>query len=77
MQQYIDSAYGSENSLRRHGSALSLGSVSVTSMKKNRCLKDKLAEVETYRDILHRQIDSLQKYLDGTAAGITIGDKGN
>jgi len=46
-------------------------------MKKNRSLKDKLAEVETYRDILHRQIDSLQEYLDGTAAGITIGDKGN
>ncbi|KAI1301192.1 Pleckstrin homology domain-containing family A member 8 [Halotydeus destructor] len=68
-KQFIDSAYGSENSLRRHGSALSLGSL--TSIKKNRVLSDKLSEAETYRDILCRQIDSLQKYLDATSAEAT------
>lgn len=70
-QHVIDSAYGSENSLRRHGSAISLGSLSVTSLKKSRSLKDKLLEVETHRDILYRQIDALQKYLDAATAATT------
>lgn len=64
----VDSAYGSENSLRRHGSALSLGSTSVSSLKKGRGLREKLLEMETFRDILCRQVDTLQAYFDACAA---------
>lgn len=65
----IDSAYGSENSLRRHGSAVSVGSTSlsnasVSSFKKARGLRVKLAEMETFKDILCRQVDTLQSYFD-------------
>ncbi|XP_055924725.1 ceramide transfer protein-like isoform X2 [Argiope bruennichi] len=64
-----DSAYGSENSLRRHGSAVSVGSTSlsnasITSFKKARGLRVKLAEMETFKDILCRQVDTLQSYFD-------------
>lgn len=55
-QHFIDSAYGSENSLRRHGSTLSLSSASISSFKKGWGLLEKVAEVETYRDILCRQV---------------------
>jgi hypothetical protein len=72
-KHYIDSAYGSENSLRRHESALSLSSLSVSSNKKgSRGLIEKVAEVETYRDILCRQIDSLQSFLDSLASNSTL-----
>lgn len=71
-KHYIDSAYGSENSLRRHESALSLSSLSVTSNKKGSRLFEKVAEVETYRDILCRQIDSLQSFLDSLASNTTL-----
>lgn len=64
----VDSAYGSENSLRRHGSALSLGSTSVSSLKKGRGLREKLSEMETFRDILCRQVDTLQGYFDTCAS---------
>ena len=66
-QHYLDSGYGSEASLRRHGSALSLGSVSISSMSKagmSKCngngwgLLEKINEVETYRDILCRQVSN-------------------
>ncbi|RWS13073.1 collagen type IV alpha-3-binding protein-like protein [Dinothrombium tinctorium] len=63
-QFYIDSAYGSDINLRRHGSALSLGSISVTSIKKGRGLRESITEIETFRDILCRQIDTLQFYFD-------------
>lgn len=68
----MDSAYGSENSLRRHGSALSLGSTSlsgtsVSSLKKSRGLREKLAEMETFRDILCQQVETLQNYFDTCA----------
>ncbi|XP_076322975.1 ceramide transfer protein [Tachypleus tridentatus] len=71
-----DSAYGSENSLRRHGSAISLGSAnlstaSVSSFKKARGLRVKLAEMETFRDILCRQVDTLQSYFDACADTVT------
>ncbi|XP_074593278.1 ceramide transfer protein isoform X2 [Brevipalpus obovatus] len=62
-----DSAYGSDNSLRRHGSALSLGSMSVASFKRGKGLKEKLSELETFRDILSRQIDVLQGFFDACA----------
>ncbi|NP_001268801.1 ceramide transfer protein isoform 2 [Danio rerio] len=81
-QQWIDtielhkaeSGYGSESSLRRHGSLLSLTSAasglstaSASSLKKAYSLQEKLAEMETFRDILCRQVDTLQKYFDNCA----------
>lgn len=69
-----ESGYGSENSLKRHGSAISLVSntqstTSTGSFTKRgvRGLKEKLAEIETFRDILIKQIDTLQKYFDNCA----------
>uniref|UniRef100_A0A3Q3G5R1 Ceramide transfer protein n=1 Tax=Labrus bergylta TaxID=56723 RepID=A0A3Q3G5R1_9LABR len=63
-----ESGYGSETSLRRHGSMLSLTSAasalsatSTSSFKKGHRLREKLAEMETFRDILCRQVDTLQK----------------
>lgn len=76
----LDSAYGSENSLRRHGSAISLGSTSlsgasVSSFKKARGLREKLAEMETFRDILCRQVDTLQSYFDVCAEMLSVPDE--
>nr|CAH7726226.1 unnamed protein product [Callosobruchus chinensis] len=68
----IESGYGtgSENSLKRHGSTVSLQSntfstASGSSFKRSsRNIKEKLAEIETFKDILCQQIDTLQKYFD-------------
>ncbi|XP_060927101.1 ceramide transfer protein-like isoform X2 [Limanda limanda] len=69
-----ESGYGSETSLRRHGSMLSLTSsasalsaTSASSFKKGHRLREKLSEMETFRDILCRQVDTLQKYFDSCA----------
>ncbi|XP_028319123.1 collagen type IV alpha-3-binding protein-like isoform X1 [Gouania willdenowi] len=74
----VDSGYGSESSLRRHGSMLSLTSAtsgysatSTSSFKKGHSLKEKLAEMETFRDILCRQVDTLQKYFDSCADAVS------
>lgn len=59
--------------LKRHGSTLSIQSntLSTTSgnsmMQSSRNLKEKLHEVETFRDILSEQIGTLQKYFDACA----------
>uniref|UniRef100_A0A674N2N7 Ceramide transfer protein n=1 Tax=Takifugu rubripes TaxID=31033 RepID=A0A674N2N7_TAKRU len=73
-----DSGYGSESSLRRQGSMLSLTSAtsgysatSTSSFKKGHSLREKLAEMETFRDILCRQVDTLQKYFDGCADAVS------
>ncbi|XP_037536994.1 ceramide transfer protein isoform X2 [Nematolebias whitei] len=73
-----ESGYGSETSLRRHGSMLSLtsaasalSSTSTSSFKKGHRLREKLAEMETFRDILCRQVDILQKYFDSCADGVS------
>uniref|UniRef100_A0AAQ4PH52 Ceramide transfer protein n=1 Tax=Gasterosteus aculeatus aculeatus TaxID=481459 RepID=A0AAQ4PH52_GASAC len=73
-----DSGYGSESSLRRHGSMLSLTSAtsgfsatSSSSFKKGHSLREKLAEMETFRDILCRQVDTLQKYFDGCSDAVS------
>uniref|UniRef100_A0A3Q2YVB6 Ceramide transfer protein n=1 Tax=Hippocampus comes TaxID=109280 RepID=A0A3Q2YVB6_HIPCM len=73
-----DPGYGSESSLGRHGSMLSLTSAtsgysatSTSSFKKGHSLREKLAEMETFRDILCRQVDTLQKYFDGCADGVS------
>ncbi|KAG8288708.1 Collagen type IV alpha-3-binding protein [Homalodisca vitripennis] len=87
-----ESGYGSENSLKRHGSALSLASNTIStasnsSFKKGlvcclkekmgiiglcsiptlKALKEKLAEMETYKDILCNQMKTLQGYFDSCA----------
>ncbi|XP_070173383.1 ceramide transfer protein-like isoform X2 [Littorina saxatilis] len=87
-QQWVDSiehhkqaesGYGSENNLRRHGSIMSLTSgtslstASASSFKRGRGLKEKLAEMETFRDILCRQIDTLQSYFDSCASAVHQG----
>jgi collagen type IV alpha-3-binding protein len=58
--------------LRRHGSAHSLSSNTFSNGSrfgggKGRGLSEKLAEIETFRDILCRQIDTLQTYFDNCA----------
>uniref|UniRef100_A0A672MX79 Ceramide transfer protein n=1 Tax=Sinocyclocheilus grahami TaxID=75366 RepID=A0A672MX79_SINGR len=77
-QHRAESGYGSESSLRRHGSMLSLTSAtsgysatSTSSFKKGHSLREKLSEMETFRDILCRQVDTLQKYFDGCADAVT------
>uniref|UniRef100_A0A671U9K3 Ceramide transporter 1 n=1 Tax=Sparus aurata TaxID=8175 RepID=A0A671U9K3_SPAAU len=78
IHENADSGYGSESSLRRHGSMLSLTSAtssfsatSTSSFKKGHRLREKLAEMETFRDILCRQVDTLQKYFDGCADNVS------
>lgn len=57
----------SDVSLRRHGSTVSLQSTTLStasggSLKRsNRSLKEKLHEIETFKDILFGQIDTLQR----------------
>ncbi|XP_015117412.1 collagen type IV alpha-3-binding protein [Diachasma alloeum] len=69
-----ESGYGSENSLKRHGSTVSLisNTQSTTSggsfsKRISRSLKEKLNELETFKDILSQQVDTLQKYFDNCA----------
>lgn len=59
--------------LRRHGSTISLQSqtlstASGSSLKRaNRSLREKVYEIETFKDILFGQIDTLQRYFDACA----------
>ncbi|KAL3867074.1 hypothetical protein ACJMK2_044307 [Sinanodonta woodiana] len=74
-----ESGYGSESNLHRHGSMISLTSgtslstASASSYKRGRGLREKLAEVETFRDILSRQVDTLQSYFDTCASAVAHG----
>lgn len=76
----LESGYGSDSSLRRHGSILSLTSAaslstaSTSSHKTGKALQEKLAEMETFKDILTRQVDTLQTYFD-TCAGTLAAHK--
>jgi len=69
----------SQTSLRKHGSMLSLNSVqslsiaSTGSYKRGFGLKEKLAEMETFKDILCRQVETLQTYFDACANSLTKG----
>ncbi|XP_071795324.1 ceramide transfer protein-like isoform X3 [Asterias amurensis] len=72
-------AEAESTSLQRQGSMLSLHSTaslaSSSSFKKGRGLREKLAEMETFRDILCRQVDALQGYFDTCAdAASSSGD---
>ena len=65
--------------MRRHGSAVSISSTtlsttSASSFRKGRGLKVKIAELETYRDILVQQIETLQKYFDACATVTPLND---
>uniref|UniRef100_A0A336MKJ2 Ceramide transfer protein n=2 Tax=Culicoides sonorensis TaxID=179676 RepID=A0A336MKJ2_CULSO len=65
----------SNNNLRRQkwGSSVSLQSTTLSTAsgcevdRTGRNLREKLAEIETFRDILYNQIDTLQRYFDATA----------
>lgn len=70
----LQNDHESNSHLRRHGSAISLASngnfstASGSSFRKGRGLREKISEMETYRDILVRQIDTLQGFFDACAA---------
>lgn len=59
--------------MRRHGSTVSLQSntlstTSGSSLKRaNRSLREKVYEIETFKDILFGQIETLQQYFDACA----------
>jgi collagen type IV alpha-3-binding protein len=58
--------------LKRHGSSMSIQSNTLSvhsgsSLKTSRNLREKVHEVETFRDILFDQINSLQKFFDACA----------
>jgi len=40
-------------------------------VQRGRGLREKLAEMETFKDILSHQVDSLQNYFDACASAIT------
>ncbi|XP_041464970.1 ceramide transfer protein-like [Lytechinus variegatus] len=67
-------AEAESTSLQRHGSMVSLHSgaslTSSSSFKKGRGLTEKLAEMETFRDILCRQIDTMQSFFDTCAEAV-------
>ncbi|XP_050333096.1 ceramide transfer protein isoform X1 [Bactrocera neohumeralis] len=71
LQMYKEESGSTDTtSLRRHGSAISLQSNTVSvasgsSLKKSqRNLKEKVGEIETFKDILFGQIETLQRYFD-------------
>jgi len=76
-EQRVESGYGSQTSLKRHGSLLSINSLashsiaSTGSFKHSYSLKERLAEMDTYKDILHKQVDTLQTYFDACANATT------
>lgn len=62
----------SKTSLRRQGSLLSVNSQTVSinsgsSFRQTRNLKEKLAELDTFRDILNQKIETLQRFFDHCA----------
>lgn len=73
LQSYKNDLSAGSHSLRRHDSAMSLQStnlstVSGNSLKKHqKTLKEKVSEIETFKDILVGQIDGLQRYFDACA----------
>lgn len=76
LHKQAESGYGSVSSLRRHGSVLSVQSgtsmstASASSFKRARRLREKLMEMETFRDILCRQVETLQSYFDACASAV-------
>ncbi|KER21222.1 hypothetical protein T265_10410 [Opisthorchis viverrini] len=71
-----ESGYGSERTLHRPSSLMSLNSghspsiASASSYKWGHRLREKLAEMETFKEILCKQVDSLQAYFDACSAAV-------
>lgn len=70
---------GKGTGLRRQGSLLSVNSNTVSinsgsSFRQTRNLKEKLAELETFRDILNQKIETLQRFFDHCADLADDGD---
>ncbi|CAH8429275.1 unnamed protein product [Schistosoma rodhaini] len=78
-----ESGYGSEKTIHHHSSLLSLNSThspsihSTSSFKRNYGIKEKLAEMETFKEILCKQVDSLQAYFDACSAIVQHGGHDN
>eukprot|EP00118_Oscarella_pearsei_P003876 m.16096 g.16096 ORF g.16096 m.16096 type:complete len:618 (+) comp26734_c0_seq3:82-1935(+) len=76
-KSFTESAYASETSLNRHDSRLSLASTysqqSSSSFTRAQHLREKLYEMETYRDILCKQVDVLQTFFDSCSEIATNG----
>ncbi|KAH8856161.1 Collagen type IV alpha-3-binding protein [Schistosoma japonicum] len=78
-----ESGYGSEKATHHHSSLLSLNSTcspsihSASSYKRNHGLREKLAEMETFKEILCKQVDSLQAYFDACSAIVQHGAHDN
>ncbi|XP_070509670.1 ceramide transfer protein [Chironomus tepperi] len=56
--------------LKRHGSSMSIVSTTLSTTSGNslkQTIREKLNEIETYREILYNQIDALQKFFDACA----------
>ena len=54
-------------------SVASLSLASTGSFKRGRGLKEKLAEMDTFKDILCKQVETLQTYFDACANSMTKG----
>jgi len=79
LQQLQFNGNGAEIGHRRQGSNFSTSSNTLSTGSrigggKGKGLAEKLAEIETFRDILCRQIDTLQGYFDMCAAASTSGE---
>lgn len=73
LQSYKNDLSAGSHSLRRHDSAMSLQSTNLSTVSGNslkrhqKTLKEKVSEIETFKDILVTQIDGLQRYFDACA----------
>uniref|UniRef100_A0A914V0Z4 PH domain-containing protein n=1 Tax=Plectus sambesii TaxID=2011161 RepID=A0A914V0Z4_9BILA len=70
----MDSGFGSQTDLRRQGSLISLTSgkscaSTSSSAKTSQGLREKLTELQTFRDIVSKQVDNLQVYFDACTIG--------
>jgi collagen type IV alpha-3-binding protein len=70
-EQHSDSKLTRTGSLRSTFSTASISRISTTSYKRGTGLKAKLAEMETFKDILARQIETLQVYFDACANSVS------
>ena len=81
LESYKQRAEPPHNKLRRQGSAMSLtsntySSHSNSSKVRHQALAEKLSECETFRDILCRQIETLQNYFDVCSSLADSGEAG-
>ncbi|XP_065837104.1 ceramide transfer protein-like [Oscarella lobularis] len=79
-KSFSESAYASETSLHRYDSRLSIASTysqqSSSSLTRTQHLREKLYEMETYRDILCKQVDVLQSFFDSCSEIASNGGAG-